>query len=55
MSQRALAMETDIEVDKQLIDVDYIGKVAFAKQLSLQWQAYLYNFSGLKDILLFSF
>jgi short-subunit dehydrogenase len=31
LSQRSLAMETDIEVDKHLIDVDYIGTVALTK------------------------
>lgn len=31
LSQRSLAMETDIEVDKQLIDIDYIGTVALTK------------------------
>ncbi|WP_426479940.1 SDR family oxidoreductase [Chryseobacterium sp. CBSDS_008] len=31
LSQRSLAMETDIEVDKQLIDTDYIGTVALTK------------------------
>ena len=31
LSQRSLAMETDIEVDKHLIEVDYIGTVALTK------------------------
>ncbi|WP_345987924.1 SDR family oxidoreductase [Chryseobacterium sp. Chry.R1] len=31
LSQRSLAMETDIEVDKRLIDIDYIGTVALTK------------------------
>lgn len=31
LSQRSLALETDIEVDKQLIDIDYIGTVALTK------------------------
>lgn len=31
LSQRSLAMETDIEVDKRLIEVDYIGTVALTK------------------------
>ena len=31
LSQRSLAIETDIEVDKRLIDVDYIGTVALTK------------------------
>lgn len=31
LSQRSLAMETDIEVDKQIIDVDFIGTVALTK------------------------
>lgn len=31
LSQRSLAMETDIEVDKQLIDIDYIGTIALTK------------------------
>jgi short-subunit dehydrogenase len=33
LSQRSLAMETDIEVDKQLIDIDYIGTVALTKEV----------------------
>ncbi|MBK1897021.1 SDR family oxidoreductase [Chryseobacterium paridis] len=33
LSQRSLAMETDIEVDKRLIDVDYIGTVAITKAI----------------------
>ncbi|ASK29638.1 short chain dehydrogenase [Chryseobacterium sp. T16E-39] len=31
LSQRSLAMDTDIEVDKRLIEVDYIGTVALTK------------------------
>lgn len=31
LSQRSLAMETDIEVDKRLMDVDFIGTVALTK------------------------
>lgn len=31
LSQRSLAIETDIEVDKRLIEVDYIGTVALTK------------------------
>lgn len=31
LSQRSLAMETDIEVDKPLMDVDFIGTVALTK------------------------
>lgn len=31
LSQRSLAMETDIEVDRRLIDIDYIGTVALTK------------------------
>lgn len=31
LSQRSLAVETDIEVDKRLIEVDYIGTVALTK------------------------
>ncbi|WP_412850670.1 SDR family oxidoreductase [Chryseobacterium sp. PMSZPI] len=31
LSQRSLAIETDIEVDKHLIEVDYIGTVALTK------------------------
>lgn len=31
LSQRSLAMETDIEVDKHLMDVDYIGTIALTK------------------------
>ncbi|AZA83657.1 short chain dehydrogenase [Chryseobacterium lactis] len=31
LSQRSLAMETDIEVDKHLMDVDFIGTVALTK------------------------
>ncbi|MBV8327286.1 SDR family oxidoreductase [Chryseobacterium sp.] len=31
LSQRSLAMKTDIEVDKRLIEVDYIGTVALTK------------------------
>lgn len=31
LSQRSLAMDTDIEVDKHLMDVDYIGTVALTK------------------------
>nr|WP_315028526.1 SDR family oxidoreductase [uncultured Chryseobacterium sp.] len=31
LSQRSLAMETDIEVDKRLIEVDFIGTVALTK------------------------
>ncbi|MBE4948776.1 SDR family oxidoreductase [Chryseobacterium culicis] len=31
LSQRSLALETHIEVDKQLIDIDYIGTVALTK------------------------
>ncbi|MBB6330273.1 short-subunit dehydrogenase [Chryseobacterium sediminis] len=31
LSQRSLAMDTNIEVDKQLIDIDYIGTVALTK------------------------
>jgi len=31
LSQRSLAMETDIDVDKRLMDVDYIGTVALTK------------------------
>lgn len=31
LSQRSLAIETDIEVDKRLMDVDFIGTVALTK------------------------
>ncbi|WP_370899568.1 SDR family oxidoreductase [Chryseobacterium gossypii] len=31
LSQRSLAMETDIEVDKRLMDTDFIGTVALTK------------------------
>ncbi|BAP31653.1 short chain dehydrogenase/reductase family oxidoreductase [Chryseobacterium sp. StRB126] len=31
LSQRSLAMETDIEVDKRLMDIDFIGTVALTK------------------------
>ncbi|MEY8760299.1 SDR family oxidoreductase [Chryseobacterium tongliaoense] len=31
LSQRSLAMETDIEVDKRLMEIDYIGTVALTK------------------------
>lgn len=31
LSQRSLAMDTDIEVDKHLMDVDFIGTVALTK------------------------
>ncbi len=31
LSQRSLAMETSIEVDKRLMDVDFIGTVALTK------------------------
>ncbi|AZA76610.1 SDR family oxidoreductase [Chryseobacterium sp. G0186] len=31
LSQRSLAMETDIEVDKHLMDVDFIGTIALTK------------------------
>ncbi|NIF05110.1 SDR family oxidoreductase [Chryseobacterium sp. Tr-659] len=31
LSQRSLALETDIEVDKRLMDIDYIGTVALTK------------------------
>ncbi|MGU3375786.1 SDR family oxidoreductase [Chryseobacterium sp. M5A1_1a] len=31
LSQRSLAMETDIEVDKHLMDIDFIGTVALTK------------------------
>lgn len=31
LSQRSLAMDTAIEVDKQLMDIDYIGTVALTK------------------------
>ncbi|REC45264.1 SDR family oxidoreductase [Chryseobacterium pennipullorum] len=31
LSQRSLAIDTDIEVDKRLMDVDYIGTVALTK------------------------
>ncbi|MBB6370005.1 SDR family oxidoreductase [Chryseobacterium shigense] len=33
LSQRSLAMETDIEVDKRLIEVDFIGTVALTKSV----------------------
>ncbi|WP_353145778.1 SDR family oxidoreductase [Chryseobacterium sp.] len=33
LSQRSLAMETDIEVDKHLMDVDFIGTVALTKAI----------------------
>lgn len=33
LSQRSLAMETDIEVDKRLMDVDFIGTVALTKAI----------------------
>lgn len=33
LSQRSLAMETDIEVDKRLIDIDFIGTVALTKSV----------------------
>ncbi|MGC5745215.1 SDR family oxidoreductase [Chryseobacterium sp. NFX27] len=33
LSQRSLAMETDIEVDKRLMDIDYIGTVALTKSV----------------------
>ena len=31
LSQRSLAMETDIEVDKKIMDTDYLGTVALTK------------------------
>lgn len=31
LSQRSLAIETDIEVDKRLMDIDFIGTVALTK------------------------
>ncbi|WP_284461201.1 SDR family oxidoreductase [Chryseobacterium sp.] len=31
LSQRSLAMETDIEIDKHLMEVDYLGTVALTK------------------------
>ncbi|EJL67453.1 SDR family oxidoreductase [Chryseobacterium populi] len=31
LSQRSLAMETDIEVDKRLMDIDYMGTIALTK------------------------
>ena len=31
LSQRSLAMETSIEVDKRLMDIDFIGTVALTK------------------------
>lgn len=33
LSQRSLAIETDIEVDKRLMEVDYIGTVALTKAI----------------------
>lgn len=33
LSQRSLAMDTDIEVDKRLMDVDFIGTVALTKAI----------------------
>ncbi|CAM3018561.1 SDR family oxidoreductase [Chryseobacterium flavum] len=33
LSQRSLAMETNIEVDKRLMDIDYIGTVALTKAI----------------------
>lgn len=33
LSQRSLAMETDIEVDKRLMDIDFIGTVALTKSV----------------------
>ncbi|MGG5207661.1 SDR family oxidoreductase [Chryseobacterium sp. MIQD13] len=33
LSQRSLAMETDIEVDKRIMDVDFIGTVALTKSV----------------------
>ncbi|MEG0925465.1 SDR family oxidoreductase [Chryseobacterium sp.] len=33
LSQRSLAMETDIEVDKHLMDIDFIGTVALTKAI----------------------
>jgi short-subunit dehydrogenase len=33
LSQRSLAIETDIEVDKRLMDIDYIGTVALTKSV----------------------
>ncbi|GAB0157149.1 SDR family NAD(P)-dependent oxidoreductase [Chryseobacterium sp. Alg-005] len=33
LSQRSLAIETDIKVDKHLMDVDYIGTVALTKAI----------------------
>ncbi len=33
ISQRSLAIDTDIEVDKKLMDVNYIGTIALAKVL----------------------
>lgn len=33
LSQRSLAMDTDIEVDKRLMDIDFIGTVALTKSI----------------------
>lgn len=33
LSQRSLAMDTDIEVDKRLMDIDFIGTVALTKAI----------------------
>ncbi|KFE99030.1 SDR family oxidoreductase [Chryseobacterium luteum] len=33
LSQRSLAIETDIEVDKRLMDIDFIGTVALTKSV----------------------